>query len=295
MSSIMAEEKHTCVVICATVTTGFESVTKDECRQKLKGTIVKEVRGKIHFKIPVTELNNLDKLRSVENLSIIVKEFESFDCHSDDVLKRIEKLPEDFSWNYALRLWQQYTGYKDDPVKSNESEDSNNGASSDVVCAVNEKSIENGQNISEESDSKRQKICFRHETNFETTTEMDRNTELCPSLCEVEEPFTINPSFRVTCSRSSIKRGKHSFTSMEAASQFGSGVNKSFGWKVDLKNADIEVLLRIVDDELSVGLALTRVTRGRRNIAHFGPTTLKSTLAYSLLHLADIHPGNVIL
>lgn len=40
---------------------------------------------------------------------------------------------------------------------------------------------------------------------------------------------------------------------------------------------------RVVDDDMSIGLALNKETKYKRNISHFGPTTLRSTIAYGLL------------
>ncbi|XP_001632216.2 tRNA (guanine(6)-N2)-methyltransferase THUMP3 isoform X2 [Nematostella vectensis] len=99
------------------------------------------------------------------------------------------------------------------------------------------------------------------------------------------------PSFRVTCSRSG---NNHDFKSSDAAAQLGGGLNDLFHWPVNLSNADIEIILNVVDDRVVVGVALTRETQGRRNIEHFGPTTLKSSLAYCLLKLADIKTGDVV-
>jgi tRNA G10 N-methylase Trm11 len=101
-----------------------------------------------------------------------------------------------------------------------------------------------------------------------------------------------NINFRATCTRHGRK---HSFTSQEAAKHFGAGLAQYFGWKVKLKQPDIEVLLDISGDSATVGLALTREAKFRRNIAQFGPTTLRATIAYGLLRCADIQPGDIVL
>ncbi len=49
-------------------------------------------------------------------------------------------------------------------------------------------------------------------------------------------------TFRVTCSRGGRK---HVFTSNEAAAHLGAGLIQRFGWKVKMKEADLEVLLKI--------------------------------------------------
>lgn len=105
-----------------------------------------------------------------------------------------------------------------------------------------------------------------------------------------DKSFTSNllPQFRVTCTRTG---NKHGFSSPEAAAKFGGGINDWFGWRVNLSNPDIEVLLNIVNGNVVIGIALTKESRGKRNITHFGPTTLKSSIAYCMLQLANIQPG----
>lgn len=44
-----------------------------------------------------------------------------------------------------------------------------------------------------------------------------------------------------------------------------------------------QVLLNIHNDEVVIGIALTEESLHRRNISHFGPTTLRSTLCYGML------------
>ena len=70
---------------------------------------------------------------------------------------------------------------------------------------------------------------------------------------------------------------------MDAARCFGAGLNRKFGWTVQLKNFDLEVLLTIVGDALTIAIALNQESKYKRNITHFGPTTLRSTIAYGLL------------
>ncbi|XP_015284083.1 PREDICTED: THUMP domain-containing protein 3-like, partial [Gekko japonicus] len=98
--------------------------------------------------------------------------------------------------------------------------------------------------------------------------------------------------FRVTCNRAG---GNHSFTSNEAARDFGGAVQDFFQWKADMTNFDVEVLLNIHNNEVVVGIALTEESLHRRNITHFGPTTLRSTLAYGMLRLCDPQPADIII
>jgi len=99
-----------------------------------------------------------------------------------------------------------------------------------------------------------------------------------------------NLRFRATATRT----GTHVFSSMESACHLGGGVNDHFHWKVDLKNFDLEVVVYIVDNFISVGIQLTKESQSLRNITHFGPTTLKPNISYCLLKSSQAKPGDVI-
>ncbi|EDV24840.1 uncharacterized protein TRIADDRAFT_25997 [Trichoplax adhaerens] len=99
------------------------------------------------------------------------------------------------------------------------------------------------------------------------------------------------PTFRVTCNRV----GKdHQFTSMDCAAKFGGAINDLLHWRVDLSNPDINVILNIVENSINISIALTGASLHRRNITQFGPTALRSTIAYNMLRLADIQNGDIV-
>lgn len=98
------------------------------------------------------------------------------------------------------------------------------------------------------------------------------------------------PSFRATCYRS----GKHAFTSQEAMHSFGGYLNTKFKWRVDLKNYDVEVVLIIDDNRVSICLSLTDEALFRRNITHFGPTTMRATIAYNMVRLGNVQLGDIV-
>ncbi|PIC34391.1 hypothetical protein B9Z55_014060 [Caenorhabditis nigoni] len=109
--------------------------------------------------------------------------------------------------------------------------------------------------------------------------------------CEVTEN---SPKFRVTCKRCGEKE-IHTFSSMDAASKFGAEINNAFGWKCSVKEFDIEVVLRIEKDNMTVMMALNDESLFKRNICAYGPTTMRSTVCYCMLHLASIKPGDVVM
>ncbi|KAH8031646.1 hypothetical protein HPB51_019660 [Rhipicephalus microplus] len=99
------------------------------------------------------------------------------------------------------------------------------------------------------------------------------------------------PKFRVTCHRSGEN---HKFTSMEAAAVFGGAVNDTFGWGVDMRNFDLEVVLHVDPGCVYVCLTLTTASLHHRHLEHFGPTSLRCTIAYNMLRLCDLKPSDIV-
>ena len=296
------------VVVCATVSTGLESVAAKECKERLGCKSIREGRGRIYFDIPANSFSELKSLRSIENLFVVVKEFqednsEELDCCDPNILEKLYKLPQDLDWNLALSLWKQFTEYSGILLKS-ENLTENNALNIHVADnktrAIGEDNGDNDGESSADSDhkevpAKRMKHGNGHFDNEKPNSKDDTTLALTEEALSVplssdvpaESPALL-PKFRVTCTRTG---NKHSFSSPEAAAKFGGGINDWLGWRVDLSNPDIEVLLNIVDNNVVIGIALTKETRGKRNIVHFGPTTLKSSIAYCMLSLANIQPG----
>uniref|UniRef100_T1IW69 THUMP domain-containing protein n=1 Tax=Strigamia maritima TaxID=126957 RepID=T1IW69_STRMM len=103
-------------------------------------------------------------------------------------------------------------------------------------------------------------------------------------------PTLGNIKFRVSCNR----HGAHNFDSVIAASAVGSEVNEKFKWTVDLEDYDLELLLNIHGNDVGFAISLTKSSLYRRNITHFGHTTLKSTIAHSMLRLSAIKDHEIV-
>ena len=179
------------------------------------------------------------------------------------VLDRLQSLPftDQLDWTHSLKLWQYYSDHiqpsSSSSPDSHEEEETNTQTQSDPQSTSDD--------VAESSGA----------TNSPPDNEGSSPRQPYSSLLKKSDV-----TFRVTCTRSGRK---HVFSSQDAAGHFGAGLADYFGWKVCLKEADIEVLLGISGDSASVGVALTRTPKFKRNIAHFGPTTLRSTIAYGML------------
>ena len=173
-----------------------------------------------------------------------------------------ESLPCKLTWNVALDAWGAYTGKT---WSSLELHDTTQHQTNDMLEGNRTKDV---SKLLERS-------CL--------PARVASLSEMCASVLLNSEkalPVKDRTTFRVTCTRTGTK---HTISSMEAAKYFGSGVSLLFGWKVKLTHPDIEVLLSITDNDCLISILLTQDSRHIRNITHFGPTTLRSTIAYGLV------------
>ena len=191
-----------------------------------------------------------------------------------------ESLPHKLTWTSALDAWEAYYGrtwtlskiHNYSPSKEEQT----------VAALVNNK----GKQL--EPDyvhvSKLQPVVVPSTSAHFKQTEVKKLSDLCTSVLEHDRTTSEDDrtTFRVTCTRSGTN---HCVSSMDVAKHVGSGIVVMFGWKVKLVDPDVEVLVSIVDNDCVVSVALTQDSRHIRNITHFGPTTLRSTIAYGLVRL----------
>ncbi|CAB1417898.1 unnamed protein product [Pleuronectes platessa] len=268
------------VTIGATVPTGFEQTAAEEIEEKIgvEARISKD-RGRLYFPITTDKLYQIHLLKSVDNLFVVVEENDhyQFKESKEETLEELQQLASKLPWSNALQVWKlngtlkKRKGYrkggKAAKVKPNSDETAADNEQQEVPEAV---SAADGQ----------------------TETEASPDLETCAQDSEEGAPKAKILKFRVTCNRAG---DKHSFASNEAARDFGGAIQEFFQWKADMTKFDIEVLLNINKEEIVIGIALTEESLHRRNISHFGPTTLRSTLCYGMLRLCKPQASDVIL
>ncbi|KAM7040967.1 tRNA (guanine(6)-N(2))-methyltransferase THUMP3 [Acridotheres tristis] len=305
-------------VIGATVPTGFEQTAAEEVREKLgSASRISRDRGKIYFEVPARSLPQVHRLRSVDNLFVVVQEFKDyqFEEKKEDALKHLEDLVKKLPWTDPLKVWELNNSLKKKKTKrkkhslqspasreklsdgGEEGGADQNPTDGQEDCAQTPVAVEppGGQDteapqgetsrngVEEEEDNEQPEVKAGVQAGSES------GTKAGDSEAGAGEAKVLR--FRVTCNRAG---DKHSFTSNEAARDFGGAVQEHFQWKADMTNFDVEVLLNIHNNEVVVGIALTEESLHRRNITHFGPTTLRSTLAYGMLRLCDPQPTDII-
>ena len=206
------------------------------------------------------------------------------------VLPRLETLPFDhmLAWDVPLSAWRyhqehlqanSYGATEDSSVAKDHDSSAQQTSELEGQTEIDSGSKEGAQIGSKRDDDVMRPALEAAESSaLEPTSKVSHLSTTPPG--SVTDGATRQISFRVTCNR--IGR-KHCFSSVEAASHFGAGLARYFGWKVQLKDPDLEVLLNIANDDATVGIALSRESQHKRNITHFGPTTLRSTIAYGML------------
>ncbi|KFP78980.1 THUMP domain-containing protein 3, partial [Apaloderma vittatum] len=255
------------------------------------------------------------RLRSVDNLFVVVQEFKDYQFKEkkEDALKDLEDLVKKLPWTSPLKIWELNNSLKKKKTKRKKH---------NLQSAASKKKLPEGgeEEGTGQDNASQQEDCAQSAAGLEPASGQDtEKTQEASSRNEEEEEDGRSDAkeevqagsgdetkagdgktsdggakvlkFRVTCNRAG---DKHSFTSNDAARDFGGAVQEHFQWKADMTNFDVEVLLNIHNNEVVVGIALTEESLHRRNITHFGPTTLRSTLAYGMLRLCDPQPTDII-
>ncbi|XP_031143599.1 THUMP domain-containing protein 3 [Sander lucioperca] len=271
------------VTIGATVPTGFEHTAAEEVNEKIGvDARISKDRGRIYFPITTDKLYQVHLLRSVDNLFVVVEEYDhyQFKESKEETLMEMQQLASKLPWTNALEVWKlngalkKKKGYR---KGGNGTKVKPNSEATDAAIADTEQQEPPQAASAAESPTKA-------ESTADTETSTQDSEETAPEAKPIK--------FRVTCNRAG---DKHSFSSNEAARDFGGAVQEYFLWKADMTKFDIEVLLNIHNEEVVIGIALTEESLHRRNISHFGPTTLRSTLCYGMLRLCKPQASDVIL
>ncbi|XP_078270513.1 tRNA (guanine(6)-N(2))-methyltransferase THUMP3 isoform X2 [Rhinoraja longicauda] len=316
----VTNKQHECllgphVTVGATVPTGFEKTAADEVQEKIGSeSRISKDRGRIYFEISTDNLFQVHLLRSVDNLFVVVKEFPhyQFNDAKDSILEDFRQLAGQLPWANPLEVWELNNSLKKRKLQrrkatqesslATKTPHESNKDSVPLACArlASGDQLHNGttSHVAEsEPTSNRPSETIESTLIFNDIVtdqiSLDGHATGKNENENENEGETCGPlKFRVTCNRAGEK---HIFTSMEAAREFGGAVQDLFKWKADMTRFDVEILLNIHDNEVVIGIALTEESLHRRNIVHFGPTTLRSTLAYGMLRLCSPQLTDIII
>ncbi|XP_076235804.1 tRNA (guanine(6)-N(2))-methyltransferase THUMP3 [Calliopsis andreniformis] len=248
-------------MVATTVDTGFEWEAVDECKEKLNKNvkIVKE-RGKIFFNVDWNQFEQIQEMRSIDNILLIADvrkfSFSGTDKEADLQLFK-DAVHNDMKLEKCLNAWKRITGFSGKIYPTTEEYD-----------------------IAEKN---------RKLSNTDTVTTNTKGRKRGQDPHDAKEDEILK--YRVTCERT----GKHVFESADVARIIGGELQDKYLWLVDLSAYYLEIVCKLIDDELVTHLRVTHESKHRRNITCFGPTTLRATVCYNLLRLAHPHPGDIII
>lgn len=136
----------------------------------------------------------------------------------EETLQELQELASKLPWTDALEVWRLNCSFK-------KKKGYRKGGNGTKIKPSNE----SGDATAEEQDLPETAAAVE---TVESIPDMEDSTEAAPEEKVIK--------FRVTCSRAG---DKHSFSSNEAARDFGGAVQEFFQWKADMTKFDIEVVL----------------------------------------------------
>ncbi|XP_069692830.1 sushi, von Willebrand factor type A, EGF and pentraxin domain-containing protein 1-like isoform X3 [Periplaneta americana] len=238
-------------------------------------------------------LIQVEELRSIDNLYVIMKMVSNLDFtdHIDQDMSILKSQVEKYDVTKALVIWRERRKFRG------------------VLYPTEE-----GYRIAKDTESEMKKLArTMAESHIKSkkceAVETDENELHLLSVNSQYERTSFNAAeheayrkidsrlpenkvlkYRVTC----IRNGSHSFGSQDAAYHIGGTLQDMFHWIVDLALYDLEVVVNIREATMYYGLALTEESKHHRNIHFFGPTTLRATICYNLLHIAQPKAGDIV-
>nr|XP_012221452.1 PREDICTED: THUMP domain-containing protein 3-like [Linepithema humile] len=262
-------------MIETTVVTGFEWEAYDECKEKFgKDMQAIKRRGRLYFNIDWDQFAKVQEMRSIDNIFIIgdMITFDTFENNKEADLQKIkDHVHKSVHLEKAMNAWKSATNFLGKIYPTIEEH-----------AAEKEKAL--ATKVEELKMSKEKDPLDWDCSELETPKGKKRGQD--PS--ESKEDDVLR--YRVTCERS----GKHAFESKDVAMVIGGELQDKYHWMVDLSMYHLEVVCKLTDGELLMHLRVTHESKHCRNIVNFGPTTLRSTICYSMLRLANPKLGDIV-
>lgn len=127
---------------------------------------------------------------------------------------------------------------------------------------------------------------------FQTSMSQKGLEKIYGEIMGMEFPSRVREaaSFRVTCR----KRGEHEYTSLDVQRKAGQALVEKYRLKVDLEDFDVNVLLDIVGNTCFVGLFKNDYAFSRYIVFNH-PASLRPSIAYGMVRIADPKPGMAVL
>ncbi|XP_039267978.1 tRNA (guanine(6)-N(2))-methyltransferase THUMP3-like [Styela clava] len=278
------------VTVAASVATGLEKVAANEIQEKFpymdkSDVIVKQ--GRVYWKTNRSSLALAHKLRSIDRMFLIVKTCENYIYKEtkEESYADLVQLAREINWSDIVKFW----GYNKQYCKGKSRQENlykkypKSQAKGNSYC--------NGDKLDDSPrEPAKDDILASSDTEPQEPKKPRTSQNGTPIVPNIAPDGTL-VRYRVTTNRVGKKQP---VTSPEASYRFGGEIQDITDWQVDLSNYNLEIMLCLGESSLEVAVALTLQSLHRRNITHFGATTLRATTAYCMLRMCNIQTGELV-
>lgn len=286
------ETEEVCHRLFITLPSGFEDIAAEELREKIGATDIVFLEGKLLFSLPTSSLSRLSSLRCAEKFFAFVADVRQVPS-GRDVLEAL-RLP---LWEAvgekrltaALRTWLTYERERM-RVKRVDMTTSPSSSSEEMHAATE---------------------TTRSSTLIESNSSSSRLSSSVPATASLSSPSSSSVlSFRVKAKLG----GRPPVGKDGVARAIAEGLASTFGLTPAMKGFSIEVFAHLhynppyTSGSLLLGLSLPEAkeaayTETGRAVGdgmsssgrELSATSLRPTLAYSLLRVAQVHPGDIVM
>ncbi|NXJ66078.1 THUM2 protein, partial [Rostratula benghalensis] len=280
---------------------GMEPFLAQEVRARLGATEVDCITGKVFFSTDA-EAGELRRLKSGERLFLLLKKGApvAVSRNKGKMLHEIKSLvtEEPKYWLDVTSIWRNFHGKegRNDDVSQENRLLLKRKSEETSTATKRQKTEKVGAAVSEECQAGTGERCVIPERKNDQNcwTESDTSLEH-PSQSSGEKPTSNNEplsfSFRVSC-RCSGAIAKI-LSSQEIGRAIGVALVKQCGWRVDLRDPDLEIFVHLNDIHTVVGVPLFRLPLANRE--YIRTAGLRSTVAWAMASLAEISAGAFVL
>ncbi|NXS92340.1 THUM2 protein, partial [Jacana jacana] len=280
---------------------GMEPFLVREVQARLGATEVDYITGKVFFSTDV-EAGELRKLKSGERLFLLLKKGAplAVSQNKGKMLHEIKSLvTEDPNyWLDVISIWRNFheNGGKNDDVSQENRLPLKRKSEETNTATKRQKTEQVRATVSEECQAGAGERCVVPErksnqdcwTESETSSQHSSGSSGENPTANSEQPSF---SFRVSC-RCSGAIAKI-LPSQEIGRAIGVALMKQCGWRVDLRDPDMEIFVHLNDIHTVVGIPLFRLPLANRE--YIKTAGLRSTVAWAMASLAEISVSAFVL
>uniref|UniRef100_A0A4X1SS65 THUMP domain containing 2 n=1 Tax=Sus scrofa TaxID=9823 RepID=A0A4X1SS65_PIG len=269
-----------------TASRGLEPFLLREVRTRLRATQVEYISGKVFF-TTCCDLNMLKRLKSAERLFLLIKKQFPFNVSSvskGQIFNEMEKLINDDpeNWLNTLSIWKNLLEFdaKEEELSQKDVNSLKRKVGEDDNTIAKKVKTEQVQEIHENKECQREKQTEEtlEQGNCITQREELQEEELQNDAVEAVDTPTKGKhlTFRVSC-RCSGAIAK-TFTTQEIGRVIGIALKKQFGWKVDLRNPNLEAGAFVLDPMCGLGTILLEAAKEWPDVYYVGADVSDSQL-----------------